>query len=196
MSKWINEIELKSETVTLKPLTINHREDLLKAASDGKLWNLGFTNVPSADTIDAYVDGALTEKKRGTMYPFVVVKNQSGEILGSTRYCNIEPTNKRLEIGYTWYAKRVQRTSVNTECKLMLLTHAFESLEAIAVEFRTHHENLPSQTAIKRLGANPDGVLRNHMIQPDGSLRDTHVFSILASEWPTVKKYLLLRLSA
>jgi RimJ/RimL family protein N-acetyltransferase len=132
-------------------------------------------------------------ENQGAM-PFAVRAKTTGEIVGSTRYFNVEPAHRRLEIGHTWYARRVQRTAVNTECKLLLLTHAFEALSCIAVEFRTNFFNFQSREAIARLGAKQDGILRNHQIQPDGTLRDTVVFSIIAGEWPAVKRHLAFRL--
>ena len=194
MSKWLDNIELESATVSLTPLTKEHRDALVAAAADGNLWELWFTGVPSAETIDKYIDTALKEKQLGTSLPLVVVENSSGDILGCTLYCHAEPNNRRVEIGYTWYAKRCQRSSVNTECKLLMLRHAFETLDAIAVEFRTHWHNHASRNAIARLGAKQDGVLRNHSIEADGSLRDTVMFSILNSEWPSVRKSLIHKL--
>jgi RimJ/RimL family protein N-acetyltransferase len=137
-----------------------------------------------------WLEIALDMRERLGAMPFAVRDNASGEIVGSTRYFNVDPVNRRLEIGHTWYARRAQRTAINTECKLLLLTHAFEALSCIAVEFRTHWFNHASRAAIARLGAKQDGVLRNHQLMPDGSLRDTVVFSILESEWPGVKRHL------
>ncbi len=194
MSKWLEDIKLESSTVSLTPLKKEHRDALITAASDGNLWELWYTGVPSAETVDQYIDTALKDKELGTSLPFVVIENSSGDIIGCTRYCRGEENNRRVEIGYTWYAKRFQRSSVNTECKLMLLRHAFETLDAIAVEFRTHWHNHASRNAISRLGAKQDGVLRNHSIEADGSLRDTVVFSILNSEWPSVRKSLIHKL--
>lgn len=195
MSEWLEEVKLVGDTVSLVPLTADHRDALVEASSDGRLWELWFTAAPSAETVDGYIVGALADKNRGIAMPFVVIENRTRQIIGSTRYCNAEPQHRRLEIGYTWYAKRFQRTTVNTECKQMLLTHAFESLKAIAVEFRTHWHNEASRRAIARLGAKQDGVLRNHRIEPDGAYRDTVVFSILEHEWPTVKKSLAFKLA-
>lgn len=194
MSKWLEEVKLVGESASLIPLSPDHRDALVEAAIDGRLWELWFTGAPSAETVDRYIETALADKAHGVALPFVVVHNQSGQIIGSTRYCNAEPDHRRLEIGYTWYAKRFQRTTVNTECKHLLLTHAFESLNTIAVEFRTHWHNEASRRAIARLGAKQDGVLRNHKIEPDGAYRDTVVFSILEHEWPTVKKSLAFKL--
>ena len=179
--------------VMLQPLTREHVPALALAASDGRLWELWYTSVPSPDSVDAYVQRALDECAEGRSLPFVV-RDASGEVVGSTRYCHIDTSVPRVEIGYTWYAKRVQRTALNTEAKRLLLAHAFERLGCEAVEFRTHFMNHASRTAIARLGARQDGILRNHMRMPDGSLRDTVVFSILASEWPTVRRHLDFKL--
>ncbi|WP_111498368.1 MULTISPECIES: GNAT family N-acetyltransferase [Marinobacter] len=195
MQQWIQDVELETPSVILRPLSVRDRDALLEAASDGRLWELWFTGVPSADTVDGYIERALTQKAAGESLPFVVVDKSSGDVIGSTRYCHVEAAHRRLEIGYTWYARRFQKTRVNTECKQALLTHAFETLHAIAVEFRTHWHNHASRQAIARLGAKQDGVLRNHHIEPDGAYRDTVVFSILESEWPTVKKSLAHKLA-
>lgn len=194
--KWFNDITLVGESVSLLPLERSHAEVMVAAAADGELWKLWFTSVPNVDSIDAYIDFAFSEKEYGRALPFVVQCNKTQDIIGSTRYCNADGKNQRLEIGHTWYAKRCQRTSVNTECKLLLLTYAFEQLDAIAVEFRTHWHNRASRTAIARLGAKQDGVLRNHQKMPDGSYRDTVVFSIINQEWPTVKNNLLFKLGS
>ena len=180
--------------MTLEPLEPSHEPGLAAAARDGELWKLWFTSVPSPETCGAYVDAALAMRRDDGAMPFVVRARTDGDVVGCTRYFNVEAAHRRLEIGYTWYAKRVQRTPVNTECKLLLLTHAFETLRCIAVEFRTHWFNEASRRAIARLGAKQDGVLRNHQIMPDGSYRDTVVFSILDSEWPAVKRQLRFQL--
>lgn len=187
MTNWLKPIELSGSKVKLIPLNTNHKDALLQAAQDGNLWDLWYTSVPSAKTIDQHISTALRDQELEKALPFVVLEKESGKIIGSTRYCNAEPEHRRLEIGYTWYAKSFQRTGVNTECKYLLLTHAFETLESIAVEFRTHWHNLTSRKAIARLGAKQDAVLRNHRINPDRSYRDTVVFSIIESEWKTVK---------
>lgn len=166
----------------------------MEAASDGRLWELWYTTVPSISTIDQYIETALKEQASQKALPFVVVEKSTNTIVGSTRFLNIETENRRLEIGSTWYAKRVQRTGVNTECKFLLLQHAFEMLNCIAVEFRTHWHNHQSRNAIERLGAKQDGVLRNHKIIGDGLIRDTVVFSILNTEWPSVKQSLRFKL--
>lgn len=151
--------------------------------------------MPDSSSVDKYIKDALIDKQNGTALPFVVFHNRSQKIIGTTRFCSAEVNQKRLEIGYTWYGKSFQRTGVNTECKFLLLSHAFEYLEAIAVEFRTHWHNQLSRAAITRLGAKQDGILRNHRKASDGSYRDTVVFSIIDHEWPVVKKALNHKLS-
>ena len=194
MSRWIEPVTLKGQHVTLEPLTPDHEEAIAAAAADGELWKLWYTSVPAPGTERAWIDAALAMRDNLGAHPFVV-RDATGDIVGSTRFFNVDSANRRLEIGHTWYAKRVQRTPLNTEAKLLLLTHAFESLHAIAVEFRTHFMNHQSRTAIARLGAKQDGILRNHQQLPDGSFRDTVVFSIIASEWPAVRNSLQHRLS-
>ncbi|WP_211829380.1 GNAT family N-acetyltransferase [Kistimonas asteriae] len=194
-NNWLSDVTLNGNTVELQPLIKEHAADLVAASSDGNLWNLWFTGVPCQETINSYIEFALTERDAGRSIPFVVYHKKDRKIIGSTRFCNATPENKRLEIGYTWYSKSYQKSSVNTECKLLLLNHAFESLSAIAVEFRTHWHNQASRAAISRLGAKQDGVLRNHAIDQDGCYRDTVVFSIIDHEWPVVLKNLKHRLS-
>lgn len=188
MSQWLIPTTLTGKLVRMIPLEYGHRDALVEAASDGQLWNIWFTSVPSEETIDTYLDSAFQQQKAGTSNAFAIVHQASNQIIGSTRYCNMDLENYRLEIGYTWYAKSFQRTGVNTECKFLLLQHAFEVLSCIAVEFRTHWFNHPSRNAILRLGAKQDGVLRNHRISADGVIRDTVVFSILDREWKAVRK--------
>ncbi|MGB2080104.1 MAG: GNAT family N-acetyltransferase, partial [Vibrio sp.] len=190
---WLKDIELESHTIKLIPLSKEHASALVEAATDGELWKLWYTSVPSAETIHTYISQALEQKSKGLALPFVVFDKLSGKIIGSTRFCHADPTNQRVEIGYTWYSKSYQKTSCNTECKLLLLTHAFETLDAIAVEFRTSWHNHASRAAIARLGAKQDGVLRNHQKLPDGGYRDTVVFSIINLEWPAVKQSLNFR---
>lgn len=180
---WLKDVELEFENITLTPLTLAHADALVNAAMDGELWKLWFTSVPNAETISDYIATALEQRDKGLSLPFVVIDKASGEVIGSTRFCNADPINQRLEIGYTWYSKTYQKTSCNTECKLLMLNHAFETLDAIAVEFRTSWHNQASRTAIARLGAKQDGVLRNHQKMPNGGYRDTVVFSIINSEW-------------
>jgi len=190
MKNWLKEIELIGEKVQLIPLNPNHSNELVTAASDGELWNLLVTTVPSKNTVDGYLQFALDEQQTGKGLPFVVIDKNSNTIIGSTRYCNADLEHRRLEIGYTWYSKSYQRTGINTECKLLLLQHAFEVLNCIAVEFRTNIHNIASKNAIQRLGAKQDGILRNHRINPDGSLRDSVVYSITKQEWKSVKTFL------
>ena len=191
---FIDPVTLKGEHATLEPLATQHEAALNRAAADGEIWRLWYTGVAAPDKMSAYITTALDMRERLAAMPFVVRDNGSGEIVGCTRYFNVDPANRRLEIGHTWYSKRAQRSAINTECKLLLLTHAFEKLRCIAVEFRTHWFNHASRAAIARLGAKQDGVLRNHQISPDGSYRDTVVFSIIESEWPAVRQHLRFQL--
>jgi len=188
--RFIEPVTLKGRRATLEPLAREHEEGLRRAAADGELWRLWYTSIASPEQMGEYVAAALDMRERLGAMPFVVRDNASGDIAGCTRYFNVDAANRRLEIGHTWYAKRAQRTAINTECKLLLLTHAFEQLGCIAVEFRTHWFNQPSREAIARLGAKQDGVLRNHQLMPDGAKRDTVVFSIIDGEWPAVKRHL------
>lgn len=195
MTDWLQAVVLETELALLRPLHVDDTDALLAAAGDGRLWELWYTQVPDADSVASYVAEALREQQLGRALPFVVVERASGQVVGTTRYCNADAANRRLEIGYTWYASRCQRTALNTQCKLALLQHAFEVLDCVAVEFRTHWHNQQSRAAIARLGAKQDGVLRNHRLEPDGARRDTVVFSILDSEWPSVRKSLQHRLA-
>ncbi len=188
--RFIEPVVLEGTHATLEPLAREHEPDIRRAASDGELWRLWYTSVPAPEKTSAWLDTALDMRERLGAMPFVVRSTASGEVVGSTRYFNVDAANRRLEIGHTWYAKSAQRTGVNTECKLLLLTHAFEMLRCIAVEFRTHWFNHRSREAIARVGAKQDGVLRNHQLLPDGTYRDTVVFSIIESEWPAVKRHL------
>lgn len=193
MARFIEPVTLEGRHATLEPLAATHADSLAAAASDGELWRLWYTGVAAPDRMAQYVAAALDMRERLGAMPFVV-RDAAGTVSGCTRYFNVDAANRRLEIGHTWYAKRVQRTAVNTECKLMLLTHAFETLGCIAVEFRTHWFNFASREAIARIGAKQDGVLRNHQILVDGSRRDTVVFSIIDGEWPAVKRHLSFQL--
>jgi N-acetyltransferase len=179
----------------LEPLSLEHRDGLNAAAADGKLWELWYTGVPEPERMDAYILAALAGRDAGTMLPWVVREGASGAIVGTTRYHDVVSEVERVEIGYTWYAARVQRTAANTTCKLLLFAHAFETLGCQVVGLRTDNFNLRSQRAIEALGAKRDGVIRHHMLRRDGSVRDSAVYSVLASEWPDVKKHLELRLS-
>jgi len=194
MKRFVEPVTLQGQFAILEPLAYAHEEALAMAACDGELWKLWYTSVPSPETTRAYIDTALDMREHKEALPFVVREKASGQVVGSTRFFNVEPAQRRLEIGYTWYAQRVQRSAVNTECKLLLLGHAFEQLRCIAVEFRTHWMNQPSRAALARLGAKQDGVLRNHQIGPNGILRDTVVFSVIQSEWPAVKRHLQFKL--
>jgi RimJ/RimL family protein N-acetyltransferase len=192
---WLQPVTLAGRHVRLEPLARAHVEGLQRAAADGELWKLWYTSVPAPDATAGYVDTALALQAQGLALPFVV-RDANGEIVGCTRFGNVDAANLRVEIGWTWYAKRCQRTGLNTEAKLLLLTHAFETLHCAAVEFRTSWFNHASRNAIARLGAKQDGVLRNHMRMADGSYRDTVVFSIIANEWPMVKRHLQFKLEA
>lgn len=192
--KWLNEVVLETDNVQLVPLKTAHKKDLLAAAADGNLWDLWFTSVPSEDTIDAYLDKAFADFDNGSALPFAVLDKKADKIVGTTRFMNAVSEHRRLEIGSTWYAKSFQKTYLNTECKFLLLRHAFEDLKAIAVEFRTNWYNFPSRNAIARLGAKQDGILRNHQVMPDGSYRDTVVFSIIASEWKACNTSLVYKI--
>lgn len=196
MTHWLKSPELQGETVTLIPLLPNHAADLVRAASDGELWDLWYTHVPCHEDVDAYIETALHGQSMGLALPYAVLERQSGKIIGTTRYCNADPVNRRVEIGFTFYAQRFHGTCINTECKYLLLKHAFTQLDAIAVELRTHWHNKRSQAAISKLGAKQDGVLRNHRIDDNGIIRDTVVYSILRDEWLSVKQALEFRLRA
>lgn len=184
---FVEPITLAGRHATLKPLHARHTAGLKEAVLDGQLWKLWFTTIPKPEEVPAYVEQLLLECEQGKSMPFAVRDNASGEVVGSTRYLRIDAANRRLEIGGTWYAAKAQRTGINTECKLLLLTHAFETLNCIAVEFRTDWFNKRSQAAIERLGARQEGVLRNHRIMPDGRIRDTVCYSIIRNEWQGVK---------
>jgi N-acetyltransferase len=188
-------VTLPGDLVTLEPLEPGHAGALAAAASDGRLWELWYTSVPTPETMAADVEARLALQAAGEMLPFVVRRNADGAVVGATTYCNLDLAVPRLEVGHTWTAASAQRSGVNAESKLLLLTHAFETVGCLAVEFRTHWHNLQSRTAIARLGAKQDGVLRNHRRMPDGSLRDTVIFSITDAEWPAVRNGLRHRLA-
>ena len=191
---FVEPVTLKGERATLEPLGLQHEAALRDAAADGELWRLWYTSVAPPDKMADYISLALDMRERLGAMPFAVRDNAAGAVVGCTRYFNVDAANRRLEIGHTWYAKRAQRTAINTECKLLLLTHAFEVLGCIAVEFRTHWFNHASRAAIERLGAKQDAVLRNHQLLPDGSKRDTVVYSIIDGEWPAVRRNLKFQL--
>jgi RimJ/RimL family protein N-acetyltransferase len=190
---WPEPVTLPGRHATLEPLTRSHHDAMTEAARDGELWKLWYTSVPSPGGMMTEIDRRLDLQARGSMLPFAVL-DANRTAVGMTTYMNIDAANKRVEIGSTWYAKRVQRSALNTECKLMLMTHAFETLGCIAVEYRTSYFNHRSRRAIERLGAKLDGVLRNHQRHSDGTLRDTCVYSIIQSEWPAVKTHLTFQL--
>ena len=189
---WPAPVTLKDGDVALVPLEPGHGADLVEAVRDGELWNLWYTFIPRPEKMAAEIERRLNLQKQGAMLPFTVTL--AGKPVGMTTYMNVDAANKRVEIGSTWYRKSVQRSALNTRCKLLLLRHAFETLNCIAVEFRTHFFNHQSRAAIERLGAKQDGILRNHQVAPNGSMRDTVVYSILPGEWPAVKANLTYRL--
>ena len=188
-------ITLEGHGVRLEPLRPDHAADLVPAASDGNLWELWFTSVPSPEQAATYVADALAGQQAGHMLPWAVRELTSNTIVGSTRYHDIVPAVDRVEIGYTWYAGRWQRSHVNTACKLLLLTHAFETLGCKVVGLRTDNFNFTSQRAILALGAHLDGVLRHHQARRDGTVRNSMMYSILIDEWPDVKRHLALRMA-
>jgi RimJ/RimL family protein N-acetyltransferase len=186
---------LETPQLRLEPMTADHAADLAGAARDGELWNLRITSVPAPGEEEAYVAFALKGREQGHMLPFVVRDLPSGKIIGSTRYHDIVVPIERLEIGYTWYGKSWQRSHVNTTCKILLMTHAFETLGAKMLGWRTDNYNFASQNAIERLGARKDGVLRHHAPRRDGTVRDTVMYSLAAGEWPEVKAHLQYQLA-
>lgn len=188
-------VTLEGYGVRLEPLGHEHQPGLASAAADGELWRLWFTSVPEPANTRAYVDAALEGQRAGHMLPWAVRELATDTVAGSTRYHDIVPTADRVEIGYTWYAQRWQKTNVNTACKLLLLAHAFVSVGCQVVGLRTDNFNFRSQRAIEALGAKKDGVIRHHHPRRDGTVRDTVIYSILAAEWPDVKRHLELRLA-
>jgi RimJ/RimL family protein N-acetyltransferase len=191
---WPDPVTLTGAFARLEPLSHQHCAGLIDAAKDGELWRLWYTSVPAPEGMTAEITRRLKLREAGSMLPFTVIDLASGSPAGMTTYMNIDADQKRVEIGSTWYRHSVQRTAINTECKLLLLRHAFDALDCIAVEFRTHFFNHQSRRAIERLGAKLDGILRSHMRLKDGSLRDTCVYSIIASEWPAVRANLVWRM--
>lgn len=189
---WPTPVTLQDGDVALVPLEAGHEAALTEAVRDGELWNLWYTFIPRPEKMAAEIERRLNLQKQGSMLPFTVLHD--GKPVGMTTYMNVDAANRRVEIGSTWYRKSVQRSALNTRCKLLLLRHAFETLGCIAVEFRTHFFNHQSRAAIERLGAKQDGILRNHQVAPNGSMRDTVVYSILPGEWPAVKAHLTHRL--
>jgi len=191
----VSPVILEGEGVRLEPLSLDHHDGIVAAASDGELWNLWFTGVPTPDGVQDWIKAALAGAAAGHMLPWAVRDLATGEIAGSTRYHDIVAPIDRVEIGHTFYARRWQRSHINTTCKLLLLRHAFEDLKCKVVGLRTDNFNFASQRAIEGLGAKKDGVLRHHQARKDGTVRDTHLYSILAAEWPDVRRHLQLRLA-
>lgn len=183
----LSPVTLEGAYGRLELLSLDHSEALKEASAEGELWKTWYTNIPHPDKVEAEIERRLGLHAKGSMLPFVIIDKAAAKPVGMTSYMNIDLANVRVEIGHTWYAKSVQRTGLNTDCKRLLLTHAFEMLGCIAVELRTHSMNFQSRRAIERLGAKLDGVLRQHMRMPNGTIRDTCVYSITAAEWPTVK---------
>jgi RimJ/RimL family protein N-acetyltransferase len=191
---WPPDVIFRGRHAWLVPLEAAHAPALAEAVRDGELWNLWYTSVATPEDMESDVASRLARRAAGECQPFTVIETTSGAPVGMTSYWNLDPKNRRVEIGATWYRKSVQRSGLNTECKRMLLAHAFETLDCIAVEFRTHFLNHQSRRAIERLGAKLDGILRNHSVSRDGLIRDTCVYSILQTEWPTVRRHLDARL--
>ncbi|MEO8481695.1 MAG: GNAT family protein [Acidobacteriota bacterium] len=187
-------VTLEGHGVRLEPLSHHHADGLIASAADGQLWDLWYTSVPQPNQVDTYIADALAGQSAGHMLPWAVRELSSGTVVGTTRYHDIVSAIDRVEIGYTWYAARWQRTHLNTACKLLLLAHAFDALGCAVVGLRTDNFNFRSQRAIEALGAKRDGVLRHHFARRDGSVRDSVMYSILANEWPDVKRHLTLRL--
>jgi RimJ/RimL family protein N-acetyltransferase len=194
MQRWIEPVTLQGRHVRIEPMAEDHLDELLAASADGELWNLWYTSVPDATSMKAWIAAALKQREDAGAMPFVIRRADDQRVVGATRYFNVAAEHRRLEIGHTFYSRSVQRTAVNTESKLLLLTHAFEKLRCLGVELRTHFMNQSSRRAIERLGARLDGVLRSHQVMPDGSLRDTCVYSIIDHEWPAVRNNLAFRL--
>jgi RimJ/RimL family protein N-acetyltransferase len=188
---WVEPVTLSARGVTLMPLALEHEAGLREAAADGELWKIRVTSVPEPDSTRTYIEDALSMRQAGHRFAFAVTDSASGKVLGSSSYHDIVPAIQRLEIGWTWYAKSSQRSHVNTTTKLLLMTHAFETLGCRVVGWRTDNFNFASQAAIERLGARKDGVLRGHALRRDGTIRDTVMYSLLSGEWPEVKAQLL-----
>lgn len=194
MSRWIEPVTLQGRHVRIEPMAEEHLAGLLAAAADGELWKLWYTSVPDPQSMPTWIADALEQRRQSGAMPFVIRRLDTAEVVGATRYFNVAAANRRLEIGHTFYGRSVQRTAINTEAKLLLLAHAFEKLDCVGVELRTHFMNHASRRAIERIGAKLDGVLRSHQVMPDGSLRDTCVYSIISHEWPAVRNNLAFRL--
>lgn len=191
----VTPVTLTANGVKLEPLDVHHEAGLIEAAADGELWQLRVTSVPEPDNTAEYIRDALKSREAGQRFAFAVIEQNSGKVLGTTSYHDILPAVKRLEIGYTWYAKSAQRTHVNTTCKLLMLTHAFDELGCNVVGWRTDNYNYASQRAIERLGAKKDGVIRGHHKRRDGTIRDTVMYSLRKGEWPEVRAHLNYLLS-
>ena len=192
---FVEPVTLTARGITLVPLTLDHEAGLRAAAADGELWNIRVTSVPEPEHTRKYIEDALAMREAGNRLAFAVTETGSDRVLGCTSFHDIVPAVKRVEIGWTWYAKSVQRSHVNTTCKLLLLTHAFEALGCHIVGWRTDNFNFASQTAIERLGARKDGMIRCHALRRDGTLRDTVMYSLRSGEWPEVKAQLLYLLN-
>jgi N-acetyltransferase len=191
---WLQPVALRGSRASLVPLAHDHAADLTEALHDGELWKLWYTSIPSPDRLTDFIGQRLAAQQKGAVLPFAILDNTTGKAVGMTNYLNVDADHRRVEIGGTWYRKSVQRSELNTQCKLLLLGHAFDTLACIAVEFRTHFFNHQSRRGIERLGAKLDGVLRSHQVADNGTLRDTCVYSIVASEWPTVRAHLTWQL--
>ena len=191
---FVEPVSLSARGITLLPLSLNHEDGLRAAAADGELWNIRVTSVPEPENTRKYIEDALAMREAGNRFAFAVTETATGKVLGSSSYHDIVPAVKRVEIGYTWYAKSMQRTHVNSTAKLLLMTHAFEVLGCHVVGWRTDNFNYASQAAIERLGAKKDGVIRGHGLRRDGSIRDTVMYSLRSGEWPEVKAQLLYSL--
>ena len=191
---FVESIHLEARGIRLAPLSLEHETGLRAAAADGELWNIRVTSVPEPDQTRKYIEDALSMREAGNRFAFAVLDAASGTVLGSSSYHDLLPAVKRLEIGYTWYARRCQRTHINTACKLLMMTHAFEALTCNVVGWRTDNFNFASQAAIERLGARKDGVIRGHALRRDGTIRDTVMYSLRSGEWPEVKAQLVHQL--
>src|SRR6478736_4018498 len=192
---WPEPVILYGTRAILEPLSQSHHDDLVEAVQDGELWKLWYTVIPEPAQMKAEIERRLDRQSKGGMLPFAVRDSRTGKVVGMTSYWNVDQAHRRVEIGGTWYRKSMQRTALNTACKLLLLTHAFESLDCVCVELRTHFFNHQSRRGIERLGAKLDGVLRSNLISPNGTIRDTCVYSIIVSEWAVVKANLLWKLN-
>jgi N-acetyltransferase len=192
---FLEPISLSLNGVRLEPLTLEHEAGLRAAAADGELWKIRITSVPEPENTRTYIEQALEMRAAGNRFAWAVVDENSGKVLGSSSYHDIVPSVKRVEIGYTWYAKSAQRSHVNSTCKLLLMTHAFDTLGCLTVGWRTDNFNFASQAAIERLGAHKDGTIRGHALRRDGTIRDTVIYSMRAGEWPEARAQLLYRMS-